>query len=119
MKGPTSCVVNGSTVVDEIWQGDCYLMGRFTIITVSLIIQYPPPTHLNICITTKTTATFIKYKLTTTTNHRNINAQGVSGEPQQSDGWHHSHSGGEFFPKASTFQKIQTIFQSPHRLDFR
>ena len=94
--------MNGSTVVEEIWQGDCYLMGRFTIIninTFSLTIQYPPPTHLNICITTTTTTAFIKYKLTTTTtHHHNFNDQGVSGEPQQSDGWHYSHSGSEFFP---------------------
>merc|ERR1712014_373454 len=27
-KGPSTCVVNGTTVVEEVWEGDCYLMGR-------------------------------------------------------------------------------------------
>ena len=26
--GPSTCVVNGTTVVEEVWEGDCYLMGR-------------------------------------------------------------------------------------------
>ena len=42
--GPASCVVNETTVVEEIWQGDCYLMGRFFIMAmiVNIIVTTTP-----------------------------------------------------------------------------
>ena len=105
--GPSTCVVNGTTVVEEVWEGDCYLMGRLWSYTLSSS-SVSSSARGTSCLLVIMSAWLAQ-----------LDNQGIPGEPQSGDGRHHPHRRGENICWSLTIDidywlQILTVFPFPN-----